>query len=155
MDPDNVSPARTLLFVPGHRSDRFGKPVNSGAGAMICDLEDAVGPESKAGARDAVVTWLDSRPEAMVRINSPGSEWFPADVEALVGRGRVLMLPQATTASVRRLTERMRPRSHRGPDRDRGRSSRGTGRRGRHVRHSSGIWKRQPRCGAGPGPGPR
>ena len=50
--------ARSYLFVPAHRPDRYGKALASGADAVIVDLEDAVGPDGKREARDAVVHWL-------------------------------------------------------------------------------------------------
>ena len=34
--------ARSLLFVPGNRPERFEKAVRSGADAVILDLEDSV-----------------------------------------------------------------------------------------------------------------
>ncbi|MGB5078789.1 MAG: aldolase/citrate lyase family protein, partial [Sphingorhabdus sp.] len=49
---------RSILFVPGDRPDRFAKAANSGADAIILDLEDSVTPEQKAAARDAVADWL-------------------------------------------------------------------------------------------------
>jgi citrate lyase subunit beta/citryl-CoA lyase len=44
----------TYLFVPGNRLDRFDKALNSGADAIILDLEDAVNPAAKDVAREAV-----------------------------------------------------------------------------------------------------
>lgn len=49
-----VAQARTLLFVPGHRPDRFEKAARSGADAIVVDLEDAVPTTSKAAARAAI-----------------------------------------------------------------------------------------------------
>ena len=46
--------ARSYLFVPGDRAERIAKACASGADAVIVDLEDAVAPEHKAAARDAV-----------------------------------------------------------------------------------------------------
>lgn len=46
--------ARSLLYVPGDRPDRFAKAVGSGADAVILDLEDAVAPDRKRAAREAV-----------------------------------------------------------------------------------------------------
>ena len=43
-----MSEARTYLYVPGHRPDRFAKAFASGADAVILDLEDAV----PIGAKD-------------------------------------------------------------------------------------------------------
>ncbi len=44
----------TWLYVPGDRPDRFAKAVDSGADAVILDLEDAVLPDRKDYAREAV-----------------------------------------------------------------------------------------------------
>ncbi|MER7205289.1 aldolase/citrate lyase family protein, partial [Streptomyces sp. NPDC000188] len=46
-----LAAARTLLFVPGHRPDRFEKAAAAGADAVIVDLEDAVAPDGKDAAR--------------------------------------------------------------------------------------------------------
>jgi citrate lyase subunit beta/citryl-CoA lyase len=91
---------RSYLFVPGNRPERFGKAVASGAGAVILDLEDAVAPEGKAVARQAVCDWLRANPgAAWVRINGIDSEFYEMDVKAL---GHVApsgyMLPKAETA---------------------------------------------------------
>jgi hypothetical protein len=45
--------ARSLLFVPGDRPERFDKAAACGAHAVIVDLEDAVAPAAKAQARHA------------------------------------------------------------------------------------------------------
>ena len=44
--------ARSYLFVPGDRPERFDKAVATGAHAVILDLEDAVTPERKVQARE-------------------------------------------------------------------------------------------------------
>lgn len=51
--------ARSFLFVPGHRPERFEKAAASGADLIVIDLEDAVGPAEKEVARAAVVNWLE------------------------------------------------------------------------------------------------
>jgi citrate lyase subunit beta/citryl-CoA lyase len=43
-----------FLFVPGTRPERFAKALDSGASGVIIDLEDAVAPEEKETARNAV-----------------------------------------------------------------------------------------------------
>ena len=48
--------ARSYLFVPGTRPDRFEKALSSGADAVILDLEDAVSVEEKDEAREAIST---------------------------------------------------------------------------------------------------
>ncbi|MCO5099301.1 MAG: CoA ester lyase [Burkholderiaceae bacterium] len=57
-------PLRSLLFVPGHRADRFAKALAAGADAVVVDLEDAVPPSAKEDARNAVAAWLDGSPLA-------------------------------------------------------------------------------------------
>ena len=39
--------ARSFLFVPGDRPERFAKAAASGAHQVILDLEDAVAPAAK------------------------------------------------------------------------------------------------------------
>ena len=53
MDPLTL-PARSWLFVPATRADRFAKAAASGADRVIIDLEDAVAPDAKDAARDAL-----------------------------------------------------------------------------------------------------
>jgi len=43
----DIALARTFLFVPGDRPDRFGKAAASGADIVILDLEDAVPADRK------------------------------------------------------------------------------------------------------------
>ncbi len=92
---------RSYLFVPGNRPERFAKAIASGAGAVILDLEDAVPPEGKPAARDAVCQWLrDNGGAGWVRVNGTDTEFFEDDVRALAGipLGGV-MLPKAESAA--------------------------------------------------------
>lgn len=76
--------ARTWLFVPGDRPDRYQKALDSGADVVIVDLEDAVSADAKPAARDAVVQALASGMRIAVRINAASAAAdFAADVEAL------------------------------------------------------------------------
>jgi citrate lyase subunit beta / citryl-CoA lyase len=96
--------ARSFLFVPGHRSERFAKALASGADAVIIDLEDAVPLDAKIAARDALLAaWPDfdaaQRARLLVRVNPFGTPWHQADLVAvanLTGLGAV-MLPKAET----------------------------------------------------------
>ncbi|MFJ2755176.1 HpcH/HpaI aldolase/citrate lyase family protein [Nocardioides sp. NPDC087217] len=74
--------ARSLLFVPGDRPDRFAKAERSGADGIVLDLEDAVAPDRKAIARSSAVEWLAARP-GFVRINAHDSGWHEDDLESL------------------------------------------------------------------------
>ncbi|WP_405097292.1 HpcH/HpaI aldolase/citrate lyase family protein [Micromonospora sp. NBC_01412] len=79
----SVETARTLLFVPGSRPDRFGKAVAAGADEVILDLEDAVSGPDKPAARQWVRGWLHGTGAAAVRINA-GPEQAD-DLAALAG----------------------------------------------------------------------
>ena len=61
-----------ILFCPADRPDRYQKALAS-ADAVILDLEDAVAPERKAAARQALRDALPNLPaeRTVVRINSP------------------------------------------------------------------------------------
>jgi len=74
-----------FLFVPGTRPERFMKALNSGASAVVLDLEDAVSEEDKDSARDAIrAAWpsfsSEQRERLVIRTNSPGSKFYSADL---------------------------------------------------------------------------
>jgi citrate lyase subunit beta/citryl-CoA lyase len=81
MDP--VRPlARSWLFVPATRPERFAKAARSGADRVIIDLEDAVAPESKAAARESLVrAELPRTVPLYVRVNAVRTEWFDVDLK--------------------------------------------------------------------------
>jgi citrate lyase subunit beta / citryl-CoA lyase len=91
--------ARTLLFVPGHRPDRFDKAAASGADVVVLDLEDAVATDRKDEARGHVGAWLRQGHRAVVRINGTGSQWFEPDVAELGPLAAAVMLPKAESAA--------------------------------------------------------
>ncbi|MER6152914.1 HpcH/HpaI aldolase/citrate lyase family protein [Streptomyces hirsutus] len=92
--------ARSLLFVPGHRPDRFAKAASSGAGAIIIDLEDAVAAPDKDRSRDNVAAWLGAGNNAVVRINPPGTPWCDADLEVAARYGAPVMVPKSEDPAV-------------------------------------------------------
>lgn len=94
--------ARSLLFVPGDRPERFDKAVASGAHAIVLDLEDAVSNDNKLEARGAVANWLTSHPDATVRINGADTSWFQDDI-CMVRElpGVAVMLPKADLETTR------------------------------------------------------
>ncbi|CAN7640395.1 Citrate lyase subunit beta-like protein [compost metagenome] len=77
-----MSTAVTYLFVPGDRPERFDKAAAAGPDVMILDLEDAVHPDAKPAAREAIAAWLAGQPaaNAFVRINDSASPSFAADL---------------------------------------------------------------------------
>ncbi|MFC4003872.1 HpcH/HpaI aldolase/citrate lyase family protein [Prauserella oleivorans] len=96
---DEVARARTLLFVPGHRPDRFAKAAAAGADGVVLDLEDAVSPADKDAAREHVRAWLADGNAAVVRVNGADTEWHDDDLAALTGLVTVVMLPKSEAAS--------------------------------------------------------
>ena len=74
-----------FLFVPGTRPERFSKALDSGATAVVLDLEDAVPEENKEDARNAIRSaWPnftdDQKNRLVIRTNSPGSKFYAADL---------------------------------------------------------------------------
>ncbi|NYZ14710.1 CoA ester lyase [Azospirillum sp. RWY-5-1] len=98
--------ARSVLFVPGHRPDRFAKAAAAGADAIIIDLEDAVGPAEKEAARGHVVDWLAGGGGGLVRVNAADTPWFVPDLAALaVHRPAAVLLPKAEPVALRALAK--------------------------------------------------
>ncbi|MCT9096485.1 CoA ester lyase [Haloarchaeobius sp. HME9146] len=96
---------RSVMFSPGDRPELMRKAPGTGADTIIFDLEDAVAPQRKDEAREAVREVLsdpefDPDCEVCVRVN-PAGEGMDADVAALAGDLRLdaLMLPKATQAA--------------------------------------------------------
>jgi len=103
---------RSFLFIPGDSDRKLAKADDSGADALILDLEDAVAPANKALARDKVAAFLSERPRAgrggqlWVRINPLDTPLALPDLAAVVrGAPDGLMLPKADgPADVARLS---------------------------------------------------
>ena len=57
-DHDKLALARSFLFVPATRPERYSKALASGADAVIIDLEDAVAAQDKNSARDQLAVLL-------------------------------------------------------------------------------------------------
>lgn len=82
-----MTPARSLLFVPGDRPERIEKALGLGADALILDLEDAVALAAKPAARAAVAAAL-ARPRTLplwVRVNPLESALVADDLAAIRG----------------------------------------------------------------------
>ncbi len=80
--------ARSLLAVPASNRKMVEKALASEADAVFLDLEDAVAPERKAGAREDVAWALreldwGGRP-TLFRVNALDTRWFYRDVVEVV-----------------------------------------------------------------------
>jgi citrate lyase subunit beta/citryl-CoA lyase len=106
---DAITSARSFLFVPASRPDRFAKALETRADCIILDLEDAVPPEQKSSARAALADRLPGFTQAhlkrsLVRINPAGTEWHQDDLALLrdwVKQGLAgVMVPKAEAPAV-------------------------------------------------------
>ncbi|MCB2049869.1 MAG: CoA ester lyase [Novosphingobium sp.] len=91
---------RSLLFVPGDSEKKFGKARETGADALILDLEDAVAASQKPVAREMVKGWIDQandiEPALFVRVNPLDSGLTLADLAAVVRPGLAgILVPKA------------------------------------------------------------
>jgi citrate lyase beta subunit len=92
MADEAFRPRRSMLYTPATQPDRVAKALtmDEGPDMVVADLEDAVGPEDKDEAREAVGEALaalhpdEVQAERCIRVNGIDSKWFMADVEAAV-----------------------------------------------------------------------
>ena len=97
--------ARSVLFVPAHRPDRYANAGASGADRVCIDLEDAVPPAARAAARATLMAWLREQPSAHrygVRINGLHTADGLRDLLALqeaAARPAFVMLAKAESAN--------------------------------------------------------
>ena len=105
---------RTLLFVPGTRPRSFRKAVNSGADAVILDLEDSVTEGRKEEARDAIARFASESAlgcRVFVRVNGVRSPYFHDDLRLVRGLRNVSAVvipkvedPDSVLSTIRTLT---------------------------------------------------
>lgn len=92
-------PGPALLFCPADRPERYGKAAER-ADVVIVDLEDAVAPDKRPGAREALRASSLDPERTIVRVNPAGSEDHAADLDALAGTGyRCVMLAKTESAA--------------------------------------------------------
>jgi citrate lyase subunit beta/citryl-CoA lyase len=106
---DPISLARSFLFVPASRPERFAKALASGAGAVIIDLEDAVAPHAKPAAREQLAqAWagfsMPERARLVIRINAAGTPWHKDDQQLVAGLAAAglggVVLPKAESVAM-------------------------------------------------------
>ncbi|HEX4683414.1 MAG TPA: CoA ester lyase [Gemmatimonadaceae bacterium] len=109
MDP-LTAPARSWLFVPANRHERFAKAAASGADRVIVDLEDAVSSADKSEACASLSgAALPASVPVYLRVNAANTPWFDENIE-MAGRLRLtgVMLPKAESpADVARAASRL------------------------------------------------
>jgi len=106
--------ARSWLFTPATRADRFAKASAAGADVAILDLEDAVAPKDKAQARTTALDYLAGNPADgalhALRINGLDTRAGISDLDALLGSRAApdfLVLPKTETAGHLQILDRL------------------------------------------------
>jgi len=103
---------RSFLFIPTDSDKKLSKGDESGADALILDLEDSVAFENKAVARQNSKSYLEARPQEKrqsqlwVRVNGLDTDMTLDDLASIVsGAPDGIMLPKANgPEDVRRLS---------------------------------------------------
>ncbi len=84
-------PRRSCLYMPGANERALEKAKGLPADTLILDLEDAVAPDAKSEARDAVTSAVTGGGyggrELIIRINGLDTEWGLDDLNAAVAAG--------------------------------------------------------------------
>ncbi|HEY1131264.1 MAG TPA: aldolase/citrate lyase family protein [Roseateles sp.] len=111
-----IASARSLLFVPGDRPERYAKAGAAGADLVCIDLEDAVAPPARAQARVDALAFIAAQPVGHrygLRINRFASSDSPRDLVALLDaagtRPAFVMLAKAECAHELRLLAGLLP----------------------------------------------
>jgi citrate lyase subunit beta/citryl-CoA lyase len=75
-------PGPALLFCPADRPDRYAKAI-AAADTVILDLEDAVAPQDRAAARQALLATPLDPDRTIVRVNAVGTGGHELDLRTL------------------------------------------------------------------------
>ena len=97
-------PYRSVLYIPGSKDRALDKARTLPVDAIIFDLEDAVSPDAKVGARDTLKAALTEggygNRAKIIRINALDTEWGAGDVEALRDADAdAFLLPKVNSAA--------------------------------------------------------
>jgi citrate lyase subunit beta / citryl-CoA lyase len=95
-------PRRAVLYVPASNAKALAKLASLECDAVIFDLEDAVAPDDKEAARDALRVHFrankQSSQERIIRINGLDTPWGSEDLLAARGcRPDAILLPKVGT----------------------------------------------------------
>ena len=98
-------PYRSVLYIPGSKERALDKARSLPADAIIFDLEDAVSPEEKVGARDTLAQVLAEggfgARARIVRINGLDSAWGAGDLARFGSDANVeaILVPKVNRAA--------------------------------------------------------
>jgi citrate lyase subunit beta/citryl-CoA lyase len=105
----SIRPRRSALYIPGSNARALQKARVIPADVIILDLEDAVSPDVKAQARDAVVASVrelaQGQREIVVRVNALDTPWIARDLAAMAAvQPDAILIPKVSrTDDIRRV----------------------------------------------------
>ena len=96
-------PRRSVLYLPASNERALEKAKTIPCDGLILDLEDAVAPDAKTGARSAACAAAASgeygRREVTIRVNGADTEWHADDLAAACAAGPDgLVVPKVSSA---------------------------------------------------------
>jgi citrate lyase subunit beta/citryl-CoA lyase len=96
-------PRRSVLYMPSSNERALEKAKSIACDALILDLEDAVAPDAKPGARLNAVAAVRSgeygNRELTIRVNSIGTAWHDEDIAAAAQAGpQGIVVPKVNSA---------------------------------------------------------
>jgi len=100
-----LSHVRSLLFAPGSDEHKLVRALESGADAVVADLEDAVAPDEKEAARELVRAVYAAAPRSgplrVIRVNAVATSFHAGDMDAVRAiEPDAIVLPKATPDDV-------------------------------------------------------
>jgi citrate lyase subunit beta/citryl-CoA lyase len=108
-----IHPRRSLLFMPGSNARALEKARHLPADGIILDLEDSVGPDAKAVARDqiakAVAAGGFGKREVLIRTNSLDAPWWIDDI-TMAGKAKpdgILVPKISSVADLNAIADRL------------------------------------------------
>jgi citrate lyase subunit beta/citryl-CoA lyase len=106
-DAEETSVNRSFLFVPADSERKLQKAGETGADALILDLEDAVAPPLRSEARQRAADYIRGKQNIWVRINPIDTEDSAADLDAVMPAAPAgIVLPKpGSAADVARLSD--------------------------------------------------
>ena len=116
-----LRPRRSCLYVPGANARALEKAKSLPADAFILDLEDAVAPDAKADARDAILAAVGDRAygarEVVIRVNGIDTEWGRDDLAMAAAAGvDAVLVPKITRGKDVRAANRVLDDAGASPD---------------------------------------
>ena len=107
-----MTPRRSCLYVPGANARALEKAKSLPADLFVLDLEDAVAPEAKADARQAIRKAVHKRAygarEVVIRVNGLETEWGQDDLEMAASAGvDGVLVPKVTSGDDVRFVDQL------------------------------------------------